>query len=210
MTCEECSELLGGAVDASLDPAQEAALRAHCGDCDDCRNLLRDLIEIRRVASTLDRHAPSAGLRKRIDSRLSPRYRFSVPLAAAAALMLIVGGTSWFYVTTNRTRMPADGAGELVQSAESELKQAEQHYDKAIAALEQLTADRQKALDPEVADNIARGLAVIDKAIGESRAALRTEPDSILAETSLLEALRMKVSLLRETMSLMNNQNNRS
>ena len=86
----------------------------------------------------------------------------------------------------------------------SELQLAEQHYDNAIVALEKLTADKQNTLDPQVADAIEQSLATIDKAIGDSRAALESQPDSIVAQTSLLEALRMKVSLLQETVSLMN------
>ena len=205
MTCEECSELLGDAVDGSLDPGQEAALQSHCSECSACRELLRDLTEIRRVAATLDRHSVPAGLKTRIEGRLT-YHRLAVSLAAAAAVALVAGSTVWFYFVERGAHLPERTAGEIVESAESELKQAEQHYEKAIAALEQLTADRQNALDPDVAENIARSLAVIDKAIGESRTALQREPDSILAETSLLEALRMKVSLLQQTVSLMNNR----
>src|SRR5258707_1360031 len=144
MTCEECSELLGDAVDGSLDPAQAAALQSHCGACHGCRDLWRDLLEIRRVASTLDRHTLSTGLRTRIESRIVHRRRFGMSLAAAAGVALIAGSAAWFYFAGNRARMPERTAGEIVQNAESELKQAEQHYEKAIAALEQVTADRKK------------------------------------------------------------------
>ena len=45
---------------------------------------------------------------------------------------------------------------------------------------------------------------VIDKAIGESRSALRAEPANRPAQQSLFEALRRKVSLLQDTIVLMN------
>ena len=92
----------------------------------------------------------------------------------------------------------------LVRSAATELQLAEQHYQNAITALEKLTVNRDNALDPMVAAEIALSLQSIDRAIDDSRAALKTQPDSFVAQTSLLEALRMKVALLQETVTLMN------
>jgi hypothetical protein len=45
---------------------------------------------------------------------------------------------------------------------------------------------------------------VIDQAISESRAALKSEPDSAPAQESLFTALRRKVSLLQEMLALIN------
>jgi signal transduction histidine kinase len=72
----------------------------------------------------------------------------------------------------------------------------------AISALEKLTHDKRASLDPMVAEEIAQSLSTIDRAIGDTRAALKKEPGSLVAQASLLEALRMKVSLLHETVSL--------
>ena len=47
-------------------------------------------------------------------------------------------------------------------------------------------------------------LRVIDDAIGDSRAALKTDPSSDLAQDSLFEALRSKVTLLQDTIALIN------
>jgi hypothetical protein len=49
---------------------------------------------------------------------------------------------------------------------------------------------------------LTKNLAVIDRAIDESRAALAQEPASTLAQESLLEALDTKVALLQETVAL--------
>jgi hypothetical protein len=48
------------------------------------------------------------------------------------------------------------------------------------------------------------GLTVIDDAIVESRAALRSEPQSESAQESLFAALRRKVALLQEMVALIN------
>ncbi len=124
-------------------------------------------------------------------------------LAAAAALVTVLGAAAWFGLST---RPPGNGTESIAELARatSELQLAEQHYLNAIAALEQLTAQRDTTLDPVIAAEIAQSLSSIDRAIDDSRAALKADPRSFVAQTSLLEALRMKVALLQETVSLMN------
>jgi hypothetical protein len=114
--------------------------------------------------------------------------------------LLVAGTAGWLYFAAHRSA--PDSTAQLA-SAASELQLAEQHYENAIAALEKLTSDKQNKLDPQVAEAIAHSLNTIDRAILDSRAALTAQPDSIVAQTSLLEALRMKVALLQETVSLM-------
>ena len=124
-------------------------------------------------------------------------------LATAAALVMMLGAAAWFGLSTRPAPNGSESIAELAR-ATSELQLAEQHYLNAIAALEKLTVQKDTALDPMVAAEIAESLTSIDRAIDDSRAALKTDPGSFVAQTSLLEALRMKVALLQETVSLMN------
>jgi hypothetical protein len=129
-------------------------------------------------------------------------------LAAAAALVLTLGAAAWFGLSS-----PGRNGGstaDLTRTAATELQLAEQHYDNAIKSLEQLMVSKNTVLDPAVAADIAQSLQTIDRAIADSRAALKAEPESFVAQTSLLEALRMKVTLLQETVSLMNARPERS
>lgn len=219
MTCEQCDDWIGDAVDGTLDIERQAQLDAHCGTCAACRGLLHDLKQIRAAAATLDRHTPSPELWRAIAAKTllaSPKSPFAASrlrrdrlsrvgprLAAAAALMIVLGTAVWFSVRGGSTRN-SDGPSDLVRNAASELQQAEQHYLNAITALEQLTVAQDDALDPAIAAEIAQSLKSIDRAIDDSRAALKSDPNSFVAQTSLLEALRMKVALLQETVSLMN------
>jgi anti-sigma factor RsiW len=102
---------------------------------------------------------------------------------------------------------PANGnssAAATVQGIEAELKMAEEHYEKAIAGLEQVASQEQASLDPQVAETVKRNLQVIDTAIAESRSALNAEPQSRPARESLFEALRRKIVLLQDTIALVN------
>ena len=94
-------------------------------------------------------------------------------------------------------------SAELLGSVEAEFQQAEKHLESAVAGLEVLARERQ-TLDPKVAADLQKSLLVIDQAIGESRAALKTQPMSAQAQDSLFEAFRSKIVLLQDTISLIN------
>jgi hypothetical protein len=105
--------------------------------------------------------------------------------------------------TTGKPRVNANNA-ELVQSVEMELSLAEQHYEKAIAGLEQIAKAGEETLDPQIAATLQKNLGVIDRAIRESRAALQSQPTNQLAQESLFEAFKRKVALLQDTIALIN------
>ncbi len=138
-------------------------------------------------------------------------------LAAAAVVAMAVGltiGRSQLRPTTVEppttsvaTTAPAAGAaadGTSADGLESEMRQAEQHYEKAIKGLEQIAKDDQGALDGRTAATLQKNLAVIDQAIGESRAAVRSQPASEPAQQSLIENFKTKLSLLEDTVALIN------
>jgi hypothetical protein len=86
----------------------------------------------------------------------------------------------------------------------TELQEAEKHYENAISGLEGMVAEDEDLLGPEVVAVLDENLNVIERAIGESRAAAREQPDSDVARESFLGALRSKLSLLQNTLSMIN------
>ena len=144
--------------------------------------------------------------------RFVPR-RPAVVTALAAAAVVVLAVSSGLYVMSRRAAAPpvaapaatvSAAAGQGAASVEAELDLADQHYQKAIAALEQAARDGQGALDPQTAAVLQKNMGVVDQAIGASRAALRSEPTSEAAQSSLFDALQRKVGLLRDTISLIN------
>ena len=129
--------------------------------------------------------------------------------SAAAALLLLatLAGLRLGPMARHTTAVSApatDAAVASAQAVESELLQAEQHYQKAISGLEQLAAADTAALDPQTAAILQRNLSVIDRAINESRAALKAQPDSEPAQESLFESFKSKIALLQDTVALIN------
>ena len=133
-------------------------------------------------------------------------------LGAAAALILatVIG----LMPLMNRAPLPHDDSAAAdaaaadaevtVESVTAEFEAAEKHYQKAIDDLQTIANKDTGELDPQVASVLQKNLTVIDQAITESRAALRSQPASSNAQSGLFDALRTKVALLQQTVELIN------
>jgi anti-sigma factor ChrR (cupin superfamily) len=139
------------------------------------------------------------------------RSRSSLAWLAAAAALILAAFVGLRYAP------PAGSGGETVGSAartseapadsaqvEAELREAEAHYENAIKGLEQIANAEQNELDPKTAATLQKNLAVIDQAISESRAAVRSQPASEPAQQSLIENFKTKIGLLQDTVALIN------
>lgn len=139
-----------------------------------------------------------------------PRFVYASWLAAAAAILIAVGIGMHYRpaapatptTTAATTGSPSTDASP--QAVEAELRAAEEHYDKAIKGLEQITNAEKGTLDVQTAATLQKNLAVIDQAISESRAAVRAQPASQPAQDSLLESFKAKLALLQDTVALIN------
>lgn len=225
-------------IDGTIGSIRRAELERHLAGCADCRSLLADMEAIRNTGGALEALKPPDGVWLQIAGRLGQEGRVTLPparprarvrhvalLAIAASLLLAVGAAIAVLLTQDRSNatdgQPAAGTSTTppgnagtdigVESVEAEFRLAEQHYQNAIAKLEQAarldqTAAGQdpNALDAQTAAMLQKNLQVIDQAIAESRSALRSEPSSAPARDSLFDALRRKVALLQDTIALMN------
>jgi anti-sigma factor RsiW len=211
-------------VDDLLPAAGSAAFDAHLSGCGTCLTLVADLRRIRTAAATLQRHSPPPAVWQRIEQQIQPRRRWlpvlawnsrawMPALAGVVVLVLAIGLVRWspfgrgaspasssVAATPSSSAIPAAAP----ESVDAELTLAQQHYERAIAGLEQITSSEGGALDSQTSAELQKNVSVIDQAINESRAALQTQPASVAAQESLFEALRSKVALLQDTVSLIN------
>jgi hypothetical protein len=225
--------VLNELVEDGLDARTRSDVERHLADCADCRALVDDLREIRRVAGTLEPRQPPARAWSRIerairleqnpaglgDGDANKRHatwsRALIGYLAAAAVLVLATVVGVRYAM-NRQAAPASqadqasGSGDTATAAasvaavEAELRAAESHYDKAIKGLEQIASSEQSALDPKTAATLQKNLAVIDQAINESRAAVRSQPTSEPARESLMDSFKTKLALLQDTVALIN------
>jgi len=217
-------------VDGTLADAGRAEVERHLQSCADCRATVHDLRELAGAARTLAVREPPARVWTRLERAIrlesgppsredgfgsaaarlrASRYLWPA-LAAAAIVVLAVSMTLRFARPAARPAgAPAETADSTAaaadaQSVEAELRQASEHYEKAIRGLEQIARTEQGALDPQTAATLQKNLATIDQAITESRAALRSQPNSEPAQQSLIDNFKTKIALLQDTVALIN------
>ncbi len=212
-------------ADEALTGAERADVERHLEQCSACRSVVDDLRAIAHAARTLTPIAPPPATWARIAAQLRREPPAKIPASGtssssarhlqrwgwlAAAAVLVLAAVVGLRVGPMAPRQappasaPASASSADAQSVESELRQAEAHYDKAIKGLEQITNAGQGALDPKTAATLQKNLSVIDQAINESRAAVQSEPNSEPAQASLLDNFKMKIGLLQDTVSLIN------
>jgi hypothetical protein len=232
MQCERYRESIQELADGTIGPIRRAELQQHLDGCASCRALAEDLRVVVATAGSLDDLPVPVGVWLQVAGRLRQEGRVAAPaprperprrhvaiLALAATLVIAVGGAWLALVRGGATPAPthtdssAGAAGnavpeDAVQGIADEIRLAEEHYQNAIRRLEEIarvdTASGEATIDPQTAAVLQKSLTVIDQAIAESRAALRSEPQSAPARDSLFDALKRKVVLLQDTVVLMN------
>lgn len=219
-------------VDGALDAAARERADRHLAACEACRLLIEDLQEIRRAAAALPLRTPPARAWTRLERAISVQNAHGIQRApgkswsalrlrqstrgwlAAAAVLIVatIAGIRYGRVlipgaTVPQSTVQRDAGtvpGASAAAVEAELRAAESHYSQAIRGLEEITRTERGVLDPGTAATLQKGLAVIDQAISESRAAVVAQPTSEPARESLLESFRTKLALLQDTVALIN------
>lgn len=206
-------EALNEYVDGERAP-ERGDVHEHIRTCDACRELVADLRELRRAATRLRPVPPPArawdaiergltGGRTTSAGRTASRWDLSHWgwLAAAATIVLATLIGLRFGL---RERSDEAAGNTSAQTVAAELQQAEAHYQKAIEGLERVANAEKSALDPAVAATLQNNLAIVDRAIAESRAALQAQPASEPAQSSLLDSFKAKITLLQNTVAIIN------
>jgi hypothetical protein len=217
MSCRDYEALIGDYVDGDMDEAQRASFESHLETCPACRAVVADFSVIRAASLSLEPQVPSPHVWRRISAAIEAEPKPLVGVgggwwrafAPAAAMAVLVASLSW----TAAQLTPVPGLrlaqGTPATQAEpvsilAEYQLAERDLTSTIEGLERIANSDRTALDMETADVLKANLTVLDGAIGESREALKTEPENDVAQQSLFEALRHKVALLQDTIALIN------
>ena len=232
MTCDDVQRALDAQLIGRLGRAEAEALDVHLAGCPECQAAVEDALRLQAELRLIGTEGPPARTWDRIVARLESDPAFERVAAAAVAaeqrrrrvdwrwlalaatLVVLIGGSLFVLrQTLGPAAAPiqapavagASGSqGDLVTSIEGELDLAAKHYENAIAGLERVASESDTPIDPAVMATVRENLQIIDEAIDDSRQALRSDPQSQLAQESLFDAFRRKVALLQDTIALMN------
>ena len=196
MTCDVVRDGVDRYLSGGLDPADQNALELHLAGCADCR---ADVEASRFLAQW------TAGLRLEIKpatdlwTGIAPRLtsgarRLSLPVWwVAAAAVLLVAATSALTVALVRRPRPESVAG---------FASTEARYQQAALEVAGLYQQARDSLRPETRLVLERNLAVIERALGEARDALRTDPANRAIEVMVVAAYQRKIAFLERAASL--------
>jgi hypothetical protein len=196
-----------------LPPERAGEISRHLEECPLCRRelqALRDLLD--EMAGLPEEAEPTRDLWPQIQWRLRegkagrmPRRGWAavtLPVwqlaAASIAVALISGGAVWTFLS-RAPEGPLAGSGPTVSTVQpAGLVAGYEDFDSAIAELEAVLEEGWEVLDPETVAVLQENLAVIDRAIAESREALAQDPGSRLLRRILTETMRRKVDFLQQ------------
>jgi hypothetical protein len=216
---DQWTDRLSEYLDNELSRAERTELEAHLQLCAACRETLEELNAVVMRAGRLEDREPDydlwPGVREAIGSRQvvelenrrKPvrRFTFSLPqlVAAAAALVLVSGGTVWL-MSQPTGGDPGIGSTPLPPMVATQTISFDRkgRADSAITELERVLQEESGRLDSSTVRILAQNLALIDRAIGQAREALESDPSNPYLNDHLARTMRKKIEVLRRAADL--------
>lgn len=203
---DQWTDRLSEYVDGELADGERSALEAHLATCADCRATVDDLRKVVGRARALDDRAPKADLWPGVAQRIgsgkvveirSRRFSFNVPqlIAASVALVLVSGGGMW--IALHQPTPVRFTTGPSRPDNERTVAYWTGRTDAAIADLQEDLQRNESRLDTSTVRVVRENLALIDRAIGQARAALNADPGNAYLNLHLADTMRRKLELLR-------------
>lgn len=215
---DQWTDRLSEYLDDELSPVERQQLEVHLQSCMVCGPVLEELKAVVRRAGRLEDQEPVAdlwpGVREAIGSRQvidlgarrkrDRRFSFSLPqlVAAAAALVLVSGGSAW--LMSRPQGGPAIGSSTIQAPVVAQPVSFDRNgrADSAITELERVLQEESGRLDSSTVRILAENLALIDRAIGQARKALDSDPNNSYLNDHLARTMRKKIEVLRRAADL--------
>ena len=218
MVCENCQELISDYIDGSLELGEEVQIERHLSDCEPCRAVRDDLLQIVHFSHQLPLHSPSGALWTRIEGEVAQQkghwfrslpwltwlktrhFNLSLPqIAATAAAIVIAVSTVVLFARQERPapQNVSTGAAALGGLDVNPLSSSDfQQIEKQISQLSESVEQRKVEWDPELRSAFERNLLYVDQCLAECRHQLSDNPADYLSQELMLNAYREKVRLL--------------
>ena len=141
MVCEQCQELISDYIDGTLELGEQTKMEHHLADCEGCRAVRDDLLQVVHFSKQLPLHTPSGAVWARIESdlagerprsswararaswaRVQNRYlRLSIPqLAASAAALAILVSLGVLFARQNLVQQDNEGFAHQFAAAQTD------------------------------------------------------------------------------------------
>jgi hypothetical protein len=210
MKCARAQKMISNHIDNRLNQRKRKQLDAHLEGCEQCRTLLIDLNSLLEQARHLETVEPSQHLwlsiKRRVQADERRRwyepgrfiYLFGQPKRIAFAAGMLMALICLIYLVFSNAPFSLNTSDDSLQYALDQFTEAEQHYQRAIDALDRTLPEFSNTLPPELSTTLRKNLEIIDNAIRVCRTAVREHPDSQEAKNYLLLCYKKKIELLNE------------
>jgi|SRR6185369_3299727 len=219
MVCTECQEILSDYIDGGLELGEQVNIERHLSNCEQCRAVRDDLLQIVHFSHQLPVQTPSTALWPKITADLKDlqpsfwarqlrwlvrfktlNFNFSVPqLVAGAAALVIVVSLAVIAARRETNSLTSSGttAAGIAPSNIQRLSQTDlQQLEKQINQLSETVEQRKTSWDPELRTAFERNLLYVDQSLVECRHQLNDNPGDDVSQELMLNAYREKVRLL--------------
>jgi anti-sigma-K factor RskA len=216
MLCTQCQELLSEYIDSSLELGEQVNIERHLADCEACRAVRDDLLQIVHFSHKLPLQSPSPALWSRISSDVeslnggvwsrpqrwltrvkSLNFNLSIPQLAAGAAALVIIISIGVIVSQRDSRTLAPVGPSVASAGVTPLSNADlQQLEKQISSLSETVEQKKNSWDPQLRSEFERNLYYIDQSLVECRHQLKNNPADDVSQELMLNAYREKVRLL--------------
>ena len=217
MVCKQYQEQISDYIDGSLELGEQSQIERHLADCESCRAVRDDLLQIVHFSHQLPQHAPSGAVWSRIEADVleergswfrtvswwawlkTRHFNLSLPQMAATAAAVVIAVSAVVLVSRqdaaqNNARPVAPGS--LGIEANPLSNPDFQQLEKQINRLSETVEQRKVEWDPELRSAFERNLLYVDQCLAECRHQLNDNPTDDVSQELMLNAYREKVRLL--------------
>lgn len=217
MVCRQYQELISDYIDGSLELGEQTQIERHLADCESCRAVRDDLLQIVHFSHQLPQHAPSGAVWSRIEADVledrgswfrtvswwawlkTRHFNLSLPQMAATAAAVVIAVSAVVLVSRQdaaQNSARAVAPGSLGIEANPLSNPDFQQLEKQINRLSETVEQRKVEWDPELRSAFERNLLYVDQCLAECRHQLNNNPTDDVSQELMLNAYREKVRLL--------------
>lgn len=221
MNCNECQEIISDYIDGLLEMGEQTTVERHLADCEPCRMVRDDLLQMIHFSRQLPLHTPSSAVWARIQSSVADEkpsgflpmikawigkmenrhLNLSLPqLAASAVALAVVVSVGVMFVKRDDTGTATMQASEMVPTTSLKLNMLSsperENVEQRISYLEASIQQRKANWDPELRQAFEKNMLYVEQSLLECQQHLDGNPNDKVSREMMLNAYREKVRLL--------------
>ena len=220
MICKQCQELISDYIDGLLELGEQVKIERHLADCEPCRAVRDDLLQIVHFSQKLPERTPSSSLWARIQSDIAEKqpsgffaragvrwvqlrnrhFNLSIPqlVASAAALAIIISvAVIIARRDSSQSQIAAANAAQVDPNEMHRLSNPDlQQLEQQISQLSETVEQRKSGWNSELRAAFERNMYYVNQSLAECKHQLNDDPSDDVSQELMLNAYREKVRLL--------------